>query len=74
MFEFPKLVFLIVVFAAIWIVYRWVNGPRRELQRRRGARPPRAIPAEDLVACGMCGAYVAAHAPGCVRPDCPRPR
>jgi len=74
MFEFPKLVFLIVVFAAIWIVYRWVNGPGRELPRWRAARPQRTIPAEDLVACGVCSAYVAAHAPNCMRPDCPRPR
>jgi hypothetical protein len=74
MFEFPKLVFLIVVFAAIWIVYRWLNGPMRELQRRRATRPQRSLPAEDLVACGLCGAYVAAHSPACARPDCPQPR
>ena len=27
-----------------------------------------------VAACGVCGAYVAANAPGCGRPDCPRPR
>jgi ferredoxin len=74
MFEFPKLVVLILVFAAIWIAYRWLNGPARALPRRRAPQPRRAIPAEDLVACGVCGAYVAAHAPACVRPDCPQPR
>ncbi|HUC10660.1 MAG TPA: hypothetical protein VL985_09580 [Stellaceae bacterium] len=74
MFEFPKLVFLIVVFAAIWIVYRWMNGPGRQLPRRRAAAPPRTIAAEDLVACGVCRTYVAAQAPSCLRPDCPRPR
>jgi hypothetical protein len=73
MFEFPKLVVMILVFAAVWIGYRWLNGPARELPRRRP--PPRpAIQAEDLVACGVCGAYVAARAPGCGRLDCPRPR
>ena len=72
MFEFPKLVFLMLAPGRDLDVYRWVNGPRPESLRRRGARPPGAIPAEDLVACGVCGAYVAAHAPGCVRPDCPR--
>jgi hypothetical protein len=75
MFEFPKLVFLILVFGAIWIGYRWLNGPARELPRRRPAPPPpRALPAEDLLACGVCGSYVAAHAPACARPDCPQPR
>ena len=74
MFEFPKLVFLILVFGAIWIGYRWLNGPARELPRRRASQPRRALPAEDLVACGVCGAYVAAHAPVCARPDCPQPR
>ena len=73
MFEFPKLVVLILVFAAVWIGYRWLNGPARELPRRRSP-PRRAIQAEDLVACGVCRAYVAAQAPGCGRPDCPRPR
>jgi hypothetical protein len=73
MFEVPKLVFLILVFAAVWIGYRWLNGPPRELPRRRS--PPRpAIQAEDLAACAVCGAYVAARAAGCGRPDCPRAR
>jgi hypothetical protein len=74
MFEFPKLIVLILVFAAIWIGYRWLNGPAREFPRRRTPQPRRAIPVEDLVACGACGAYVAAHAPACGRPDCPQPR
>jgi hypothetical protein len=74
MFEFPKFVVLILVFAAIWIGYRWLNGPARELPRRRAKQQHRALPAEDLMACGVCGAYVAAHAPACARPDCPRPR
>jgi len=71
MFEFPKLVVMILVVAAVWIGYRWLNGPARELPRRRYPRR-RAIQAEDLVSCGVCGAYVAAQAPGCGRPDCPR--
>ncbi len=75
MFEFPKLVVLILVFAAVWIGYRWLNGPARVPPRRRASPPPRrAIQAEDLVPCGVCGAYVAAQAPGCGRPDCPQPR
>lgn len=73
MFAFPKLLLLILVIAAVWLAYRWLNGPARELHRRaRAARP--AIHAEDLAPCGVCGAYVAARAQGCGRADCPRPR
>jgi hypothetical protein len=74
MFEFPKLVVMILVFAAVWIGYRWLNAPAREFPRRRTASPRRAIQAEDLVPCGVCSAYVAARAVGCGRPDCPHPR
>jgi hypothetical protein len=65
---------LLLVVAAMWVGYRWLNGPARQLTRR--GPPPRrpVIHAEDLAACGICGAYVAANAPGCGRPDCPRPR
>jgi len=73
MFAFPKLVLLVLVVAGAWVGYRWLNGIARELPRRRAAVRP-AIPAEDLSACGVCGAYVAAGSPGCGRPDCPRPR
>ncbi len=72
MFEFPKLVVMILVFAAVWVGYRWLNGPARELPRRRTAAPHRTIQAEDLVACGVCGAYVAARTPRCSRPGCPQ--
>jgi hypothetical protein len=90
MFDFPKLVFLAVVFAGLWWLFRRVGRLAQESARRpqayRGERsaPRRAHsgygPAakggetEDLVLCGVCGSYVAAGAPGCVRPDCPRPR
>jgi hypothetical protein len=74
MFAFPKLVVLILVIAAVWIGYRWLNGPARELPRRRSVHPRPALHAEDLALCGVCRAYVAAAAPGCGRPDCPRPR
>ena len=77
MFAFPKLVLLMLVIAAVWIGYRWLNGRRRASCRgRRRTRRGRGrrIQAEDLVACGVCGAYVAASARGCGRPGCPRPR
>jgi hypothetical protein len=74
MFAFPKLIVLILIVVGAWVGYRWLNGLTRELGNRRPAAPRPAINVEDLVACGVCGAYVAAAAPGCGRPDCPRPR
>jgi hypothetical protein len=74
MFALPKLIVIILVIAAVWVSYRWLNGFTRELPRRRSASPRPAIHSEDLVPCGVCGAYVAASAPACGRPDCPRPR
>ena len=75
MFAFPKLIVVVLVVAAAWVGYRWLNGVTRELSGRRPTPPPnRAINAEDLVACEVCGAYVAAGASACGRPDCPRPR
>ncbi|HWZ67851.1 MAG TPA: hypothetical protein VNW89_08490 [Stellaceae bacterium] len=74
MFAVPKLVVLVLIVVAAWVGYRWLNGLTRELPRRRPVSPHPAVSAEDLVSCGVCGAYVAAGAPGCGRPDCPRPR
>lgn len=52
--------------------------PRPDTRRnaRQDARPgpPPRLEAEDLVACRVCGTYVAAGAPDCGRRDCPRPR
>jgi hypothetical protein len=73
MFAFPKLMIVVLVVAA-WVGYRWLNGVTRELPRRRMASPRTPINAEDLAACEVCGAYVAAGAPACSRPDCPRSR
>jgi hypothetical protein len=73
MFAFPKLIIVVLVVAAAWVGYRWLNGITRDLPRRRVASPRAPINAEDLAACGVCGAYVATGAPACGRPDCPRP-
>ena len=73
MFAFPKLMIVVLVVAA-WVGYRWLNGVTRELPRRRMASPRTPINAEDLAACEVCGAYVAAGAPACSRSDCPRSR
>jgi hypothetical protein len=74
MFALPKLIIVVLVVAAAWVGYRWLNGITRDLPRRRTASPRAPINAEDLAACEICGAYVAAGAPACSRPDCPRPR
>jgi len=73
MFALPKLIIVVLVVVAAWVGYRWLNGVTRDLPRRRMVSPRAPINAEDLVACGVCGAYVAAGAPACSRPDCPRP-
>jgi DNA-binding helix-hairpin-helix protein with protein kinase domain len=73
MFALPKLIVVVLVVAAAWVGYRWLNGMTRDLPRSRAASQRASVDAEDLVACGVCGAYVAARASACGRPDCPRP-
>ena len=71
----PKLALIILVAIAAWYVRRWLFDSVRHLAAGRPATPPPAPPAvEDLVACRVCAAYVAAGAPACRRRDCPRPR
>jgi heme A synthase len=86
MFALPKLVLIVLLILAVWWVRRWLRNLARELPRRhaprreapqqaRGpVRPERRVEAVDLAQCGVCGAYVAASAAACGRPDCPRPR
>jgi hypothetical protein len=70
----PKLLILVLVALAAWYVRRWLADGARSLAARRPAtRPPSPAAIEDLVACRVCGAYVAAGAPDCARRDCPRP-
>ena len=70
MFEFPKLVVLILVFAAVWIGYRWLNGPARESCRAGARRRRRAGRSRPRIwsPCGVCGAYVAAQRPAAAGP------
>ncbi|HTV89403.1 MAG TPA: hypothetical protein VME41_10345 [Stellaceae bacterium] len=75
MIEVPKLVLILLIGFLVWYAMRWVNGAAPKMQRRGPARPPpRQQAIEDLVACDVCGAYVAAGAPACGKPGCPRPR
>lgn len=86
MFDLPHFIWVILVIWAVWYGLRWLKrlprapGPPPRPGMRRGERsgersgPPPRIEAEDLVACKVCGAYVAAGAPDCGRRGCPRPR
>jgi hypothetical protein len=67
----PKLIVLALVALAAWTLVRWFNQAARDRLRHRGAKRP-AIEAEDLTACPVCGAFVAAGSRGCGRSDCPR--
>jgi hypothetical protein len=80
--SFGKLLLLAALAAVVWY---WLKRPhlieavtravRREMRGQARPRPAGpAIEAEDLVKCERCGAYVAAHAGACGRPDCPRRR
>jgi hypothetical protein len=69
---FPKLVILALVFFVVWSFSRWLNRVGRDLPRHRTTR--RAIEAENLTACRVCGAYVVDGAGRCDRRDCPHPR
>jgi hypothetical protein len=73
MIALPKLVLLILVAIVLWYAKRWWNHvPPRIVRPRQAPSPQAAI--QDLVACRVCGSYVAADAGGCGRPDCPQPR
>lgn len=78
-FSFGKLLVLAVIILIVWYGFKYVQRVeelqrmlRREMKRRRdGAPQPRTLPAEDLVKCERCGAYVAAgSSTSCGRADC----
>jgi len=80
-----KLLLLALVFLVVWYGWKYtrrVDQIRRalheEMERRRSAAPggrgdaTRNLPAEDLIKCDSCGAYVPAQsAASCGRADCP---
>jgi hypothetical protein len=74
-----KLLVLLLLVGVVWSAVRFTNrvdqirrSVREEVKRRQQAQRPRSLPAEDLVKCAACGAYVAAHgARSCGRADCP---
>jgi uncharacterized protein len=69
-----KLLVLIAVIAAVWYGYKYVEriNELRAAHRRRAPRAKtRALEAEDMAKCRVCGTYVAADAGGCDKPNCP---
>ena len=83
MFAFgpAKLLLLILVVYLVWNGWKFTRRVERmrramqeEMDRRRpgGATGAANLPAEDLVKCRICGAYVPMQsAPACGRGDCP---
>ena len=81
--SFAKVLLLAAVVAAVWLAFRWFQrwekdrqAVAEELARRRaretGERPGQSLPAEEMTACRVCGAFVAARvASTCGRPNCP---
>ncbi|HEV8680850.1 MAG TPA: hypothetical protein VGQ90_15850 [Stellaceae bacterium] len=74
MITLPKLLLLVLVAFAAWYAVRWINRPPPRVTRRREARAGGQAAVEDLTACRVCGAYVAASARSCGKPSCPLPR
>jgi hypothetical protein len=72
MIAVPKLLLFILLGVAAWYAMRWLNraDPPKAVRRRQAAAGP-APAVEDLTACKICGAYVAASARACDRPGCP---
>ena len=80
----PKLLLLALILLVAWYGVRFITrvGQVRQALRRAAeqaamnaqgrTQPRQAIATEDLVKCGICGAFVPAKsATSCGRPDCP---
>ena len=74
MIALPKLVLLILVAFAALFAIRWINQPPRGTRRREAPAPRGRATIEDLTACRVCGAFVAASTHACGKPGCPLPR
>jgi len=78
--SFFKLLALVGTVAGVWYLFKMLAGPNQPNAGRPAERGPAAgatqrkprIEAEDMVACTVCGTYVAATgARSCGRADCP---
>jgi uncharacterized protein len=74
-----KLLFLAGAVAGVWYLFKMLAGPSvppdpepRVRGRASNGAGNRAVEADDMVACKVCGTYVAATgARSCGRADCP---
>lgn len=84
--SFAKVLLLAIVISVVWFGYRWFQRWEKEQAARNAAAAPRArdqargggdarqLGAEDMVACTVCGAYVAPRsATSCGKANCPYP-
>lgn len=82
--SFAKVLVLAIVISVVWFGFRWFQRWEKE-QAARNAAPatrknasaraePHQLAAEDMVACAVCGAYVAPRsATSCGKANCPYP-
>jgi uncharacterized protein len=83
-FSLGKFLLLAIIVGIFWYGWKYARrveqlrrALREEMARRRGpsgagADDARSLPAEDLVKCSACGAYVPGRsAQSCGRADCP---
>ena len=78
-FSFWKLLLLVAVIFVAWFGWRWyqrweIEQRRAETAKRTGGGAAPRLSAEDMVACRVCGVYVAKSARACARAECPFPR
>ena len=70
MLSITKLIVLAALIFAVWYGLRWfqrINHLAKSVEqaRREAAVPPAPAKTEALVACPVCGTYVAARSPAC---------
>lgn len=77
--SFFKLVVLVAVVAIVWYGFKYLQtltaantpAPAPKRQPRAAASEPNVTTAEDMIACRVCGTYVAANTrKSCGRADC----
>jgi uncharacterized protein len=84
--SFAKVLVLAIVISVVWFGFRWfqrwekeqaarnATGAPRARDQSRGGGDARQLGAEDMVACNVCGAYVAPRsATSCGKANCPYP-
>jgi uncharacterized protein len=71
----PKLLLTALVIGVVWYGFKAFSNRGPRVGRDTDDDPDARIDAEDMVACPVCGNYVAgSKATSCGRGDCPYPR